>query len=94
MAYFWQVCSVPYPVHHLLALGVDGGHMAPHPLPGDALDGETVPINVEENPSFLLLFLLGGVTGGAGSGLLPGAVVEQAVCTGALGAAAPAELGR
>lgn len=71
--------------------------MRPHPLPGDTLDGKTVPVNVEKNPSILLLFLPGGVgtvVWGGGSRLLLGAAAEEAVRAGALGPAVPAELGR
>lgn len=86
-AYLGKVCSVSYPVHHLLALWVHSSHMGPHPLPGDALDGETGPVNVEKNPSILLLFLSrrpGAVVRGGGGGVLVGAAAEEAVGAGAL----------
>lgn len=81
-AYLRKVCSVSYPVHHLLALGMYGSHMGPHPLPGYTLDGKTGPVDVEKNPSILLLFLHGGpgaVIGRRGGGLLLGAAAEEAV---------------
>lgn len=97
LAYLRKICSVSYPVHHLLALGMHSSHMGPHPLPGYTLDGETSPVNVEKNSSVLLLFLPGGpgtVIWGRGAGLLLGAAAEEAVWAGALGPAVPAQLGR
>lgn len=72
-------------------------HMGPHPLPGYTLDGETGPVNIEKNPSVLLLFLPrgpGAIIWGRGAGVLLGAAAEEAVWAGALGAAVPAQLGR
>lgn len=72
-------------------------HVGPHPVPGAAVDGKASPVNVEENPSVLLLLLSrgpGGVVGGRGGGLLPGAAAEEAVRAAALGPAVPAQLGR
>lgn len=82
LAYLGKVCSVSYPVHHLLALGVHSSHMGPHPLPGYALDGKAGPVDVEKNPSILFLFLPrgpGAVVRGRGGGLLLGAAAEEAV---------------
>jgi len=99
-AYLGKVRGVPYPVHHPLALGVHGRHVAPHPVPRDALDGEAGPVHVEENAAVLLLLLPGGpgaVVRGGGGRLVPGAGAapeEEAVSAGALGAAVPAQLGR
>lgn len=70
--------------------------MRPHALPGHALDGEAGPVDVEENPSVLVLFLPrgpGSVVGGRRAGLLPGAGAQQAMRAGALGAAVAAQLG-
>lgn len=52
-----QVRGVSYPVHHLLTLWMDGCYVGPHPLPGDALNGETSTVDVEQNSSVLLLLL-------------------------------------
>lgn len=96
-AHLGQICGVPYPVHHLLALRVHGSHVGPHPLPGHALDGETAPVDIEEDPSVLLLLLAGrpgAVVWRRGAGLLLGAAAEEAVRAGALGAAVSAQLGR
>lgn len=71
--------------------------MGPHPLPGDAFDGKTSAVDVEKNPSILLLFLPGrprAIVWGGGGGLLLGAAAEEAVRAGALGPAVPAQLGR
>lgn len=71
--------------------------MGPHPLPGHTLDGETGPVDVEQNPSVLVLFLPGGpgnVVWGRRARLLLGAAAQETVRTGALGAAVPAQLGR
>lgn len=71
--------------------------MGPHPLPGHGLDGETGPVDVEEDPSVLLLLLAGrpgAVVWRRGAGLLLGAAAEEAVRAGALGAAVSAQLGR
>lgn len=71
--------------------------MGPHPLPGHALDGETAPVDIEEDPSVLLLLLAGrpgAVVWRRGAGLLLGAAAEEAVRAGALGAAVSAQLGR
>lgn len=71
--------------------------MGPHPLPGHALDGEAGPVNVEKDPSVLLLFLpgrAGSVVGRRIAGLLLGAAAEEAVRAGAFGAAMSAQLGR
>lgn len=72
--------------------------MGPHPLPGYAFDGKAGPVNVEENPSVLLLFLPrgpGAIVGGRGGGIvLGGAAAEEAVRAAALGPAVPAQLGR
>lgn len=67
--------------------------MGPHPLPGDALDGKTAPVNVEKSPSVLLL-LLRGMVRRRRRGLLPGAAAQEAVRAAALGPAVPAQLGR
>lgn len=91
--YLWKVCSVSYPVNHLLAFRMHSSHVGPHPLPGDALDGKTIPINVEKNPSILLLLLRGMVRRRRG-GLLPSAAAQEAVRAAALGTGIPAQLGR
>lgn len=96
LAYLGKVCSISYPVHHLLSVRVHGRHMGPHPLPGDTLYRKTRSINVEKNPSILLLFLLGGsraVLWGRQRGGLLGAAAEETVRAGALGPAMPAQLG-
>lgn len=96
IAYLWKVCSVSYPVHHLLAVRMHSRHVAPHPLPGHALDGEAGPVNVEKDASVLLLFLPrrpGSVVGRRIAGLLLGAAAEEAMRAGAFGAAMPAQLG-
>lgn len=85
-SYLGKVCSILYPVHHLVALRVHRGHMGPHPLPGYTLNGETSPVHVEKDPSILLLFLPrgpGAVIGGGGGGVHLGAAAEQAVRAGA-----------
>lgn len=72
-------------------------HMGPHPLPGGTLDGKPSPVNVEKNPSILLLFVPrgpGAVVRGRGGGILLGAAAEEAVWAGAFGPAMPAQLGR
>lgn len=95
--YLGKVRSVSYPVHHLLTLRVHSSHMGPHPLPGDTLDGKTVPVNVEKNSSILLLFLprgVGTIVWGRSRRLLLGGAAEEAVWAGALGPAVPAQLGR
>lgn len=82
MPYLGQIRSISYPVHHLLALWVHSSHVGPHPLPGSTLDGKTSPVNVEKNPSILLLFIPGGpgaVVWGRGGGILLGAAAEEAV---------------
>lgn len=97
LTYLGEIRSVPYPVHHLLAFRVHGGHVGPHPLPGDPLDGKARAVNVEEDPSVLLLFLPwgpGAVVGRGRGRLLPGAAAEEAVRAGALGPAVSAQLGR
>lgn len=56
--------------------------MGPHPLPGGTLDGKASPVNVEKNPSILLLFVPrgpGAVVRGRGGGILLGAAAEEAV---------------
>lgn len=96
-SYLREVRSVPDPVHHLLTLGVDGRHVGPHPVPGPSLDGKPGPVDVEEDPSVLVLLLPGGaghVVGGRGAGLVLGAAAQEAVGAGALGAAVAAQLGR
>ncbi len=96
LAYLGKVRSVSYPVHHLLALRMHSSHMGPHPLPSYALNGKTRPVNVEKNPSILLLFVRGpgAVVGRRGRGLLLSAAAEEAVRAAALGPAMPAQLGR
>lgn len=95
--YLRKVRSVPDPFDHLLALGVNGRHVGPHPLPGHTLNGETGPVDVEQNPS-VLVFVLPGRPGhvvwGGCTQLLLGAAAQETVSTGALGAAVPAQLGR
>lgn len=95
--YLRKVRSVPDPFHHLLALGVNGRHVGPHPLPGHALNGETGPVDVEQDPS-VLVFVLPGRPGhvvwGRCTQLLLGAAAQETVSTGALGAAVPAQFGR
>lgn len=96
-AYLGQVGGVPDAVHHLLALGVNGRHVGPHPLPGGALDGETGPVDVEQSPPVLVLLLPGGpgqVVGAGRARRLLGAAAQQTMGAGALGAAVAAQLGR
>lgn len=90
-----QVRGVSYPVHHLLTLWMDGCYVGPHPLPGDALNGETSTVDVEQNSSVLLILLPWGA--GAviqGWGIVLGAAAEEAVGAGALGPAMSAQFGR
>ena len=97
LAYPGKVCSILYPVHHLLTLRVHSSHMGPHPLPGDAFDGETSPVDIKKNSSILLLFLPRGpgtVIRGRGGGFLLGAAAEEAVRACALWSAVPAQFGR
>lgn len=92
-----MICGVSDLVHHFLSPRVDGSNVGPHPLPGDALDGEPSTVDVEKHPSILLLLLPGRVranVGGGGGRLALGAAAEQAVRAGALGAAVSAQLGR
>lgn len=96
-AYLRQVGRVPDPVHHLLALGVHRRHVGPHPLPGHALDGEPSPVDVEEDPSVLVLLLPRGpekVVGCGGTRVLLGATAQETVGAAALGAAVAAQPGR
>lgn len=96
LAHLRKVGGIPYPVHHLLAFGVYGSHMGPHPLPGHALNRESSPVDIEQNPSVFLLFLTrgpGAVVWRRGAGVLLGAAAKEAVRAGALGAAVPAQLG-
>lgn len=97
-AYLGEVCCISYSIHHVLALRMHSGHMGPHPLPGDTLDGETGSVNVKHDPSILLLFLprgSGAAVRRGGGGLLGRApAAEEAVGAGALGPAMPAQLSR
>lgn len=82
LAYLGKVCSISYPGHHFLALRVHSSHMGPHPLPGDAFNGKTSPVNIKKNSSILLLFLPRGpgtVIRGRGRGFFLGAAAEKAV---------------